>query len=71
MRSILTSGGIATFISTQEYTFLESLDDVAYKSKMSVQEAELARRLNSRGVLQRFKNDKGIYYVLNQNRGIN
>lgn len=72
MRSVLTVGGIHTFISTQEHTFLESIGDIAYKDKLDEREAEIARMLTSRGVLQRYSDaDRGIYYVKNQNKGIN
>ena len=71
MRTVLTSGGIPTFVSTQEHEFLESLDEVAYKDKMNERQAEMAKILTGRGVLQRFRdNDRGIYYTRNQNKGI-
>jgi hypothetical protein len=45
--------------------------DVIYKSELSEREAEIARVLTSRGVLQRFSDgDKGIYYSKNINTGV-
>lgn len=72
MRSILTTGGIPTFVSSQEYKFLEQFSSTPiYKSNLNEQESELARLLNGRGILQRFRDDQnGIYYTLNQNKGI-
>lgn len=71
MRSIITRGGIPTFVSSEEYEFIESITEASYKSEMDERQAELAKRLTSRGVLQRFSdNEHGIYYQRNQNEGI-
>jgi hypothetical protein len=71
MRSFVTRGGIPTFISNSEYEFIESIDKVAYKSELNERQAEVARMLTSRGILQRFMDvDKGIYYARNENEGI-
>lgn len=71
MRSVLTAGGIPTFISSQEYEFLEAAGDTIYKNKLNEREAEVARVLTTRGILQRFKDDaNGIYYMKNTNKGI-
>lgn len=71
MRSIVTKGGIPTFVSSEEYNFLESIGDVAYKKDLTERHAELARMLTSRGVLQRFSDaDRGIYFTRNINKGI-
>lgn len=73
MRSVLTTGGIPTFISNEEHTFLESCgDEPVFKSQLDEREQEIARKLNGRGVLQRFRDTgKGLYYIKNQNEGIN
>jgi hypothetical protein len=72
MRTVLTTGGIPTFVSSQESKFLEQFEDrPVYKKSLNERDAEIARSLNSRGVLQRFKDhENGIYYTMNQNRGI-
>lgn len=72
MRSILTVGGIHTFVSEQEHKFLERFESKpVYKNDLNEQDAELARKLTSRGVIKRFKEDtKGIYFLKNQNKGI-
>ena len=71
MRSIVTAGGFPTFVSSEEYHFLETIDPVAYKDKMNERQAELAKMLTSRGVLQRFSDaDRGIYYKRNTNQGV-
>jgi len=71
MRSIMTKGGIPTFVSGPEYDFVESINESVYKSELTARQAELARMLTSRGILQRFNDaDKGIYYMKNQNKGI-
>jgi hypothetical protein len=72
MRSFIVKGGIPTFISNSEYEFLESIGKIAYKTQFNERQAEVARMLTSRGVLQRFMDaDKGIYYTPNTNEGLN
>jgi len=71
MRSIVVSGGIPTFISNQEHEFIESMNGVTYKRDLTERQAEIARGLTGRGVLQRHMDaDKGIYYQRNTNEGI-
>lgn len=71
MRSVLTKGGFPTFVSKTEYDFLESMGDAIYKEDLNEHQAEMAKVLTGRGVLQRFKDaDRGIYYLRNQNKGI-
>lgn len=70
MRSILTTGGIPTFVTAREWELIERCDQPLYKQNLDEFEAETARQLTTRGVLQRFMDvDKGIYYVKNQNEG--
>lgn len=74
MKSILTVGGIHTFVGSREWQFLEeqfSDNRLVYKKDLNEQQAELAKILTSRGVLQRCCNEShGIYYTMNQNKGI-
>jgi hypothetical protein len=71
MRSVLTSGGIPTFVTSQEWELVERCSQPLYKKDLKEFEAETARHLTTRGVLQRFYDaDKGIYYTKNQNKGI-
>jgi hypothetical protein len=68
MRSIVTKGGFPTFVSTEEYAFVESITDTVFKSKLDERQCEVARMLVSKGVLQRFKDTtNGIYFTRNQN----
>jgi hypothetical protein len=71
MRSMVTKGGFPTFVSTEEYDFIESIPKNTYKSKLDDRQAELAKVLTRRGLLSRYSDpDKGIYYTRNQNTGI-
>lgn len=70
MRSVVTKGGIPTFVSNTEFEFLESFETQIYKKDLNERQAEIAKMLTSRGVLQRFNDaDQGIYYMRNQNKG--
>lgn len=69
MRAFVTRGGIPTFISNREDQLIETIGEKMFKSEMNEQQAETARVLTSRGVLQRFMDtDHGIYYTPNQNK---
>lgn len=71
MRSFVIKGGISTFVSNLEHKFLESIEDITYKSELTERQAELARVLTGRGILRRFLDvDKGIYYVPNKDKGL-
>ncbi len=71
MKSVMTRGGVLTFVSKEEHEFLESIDNLAYKDDLTERETEIARMLTGRGVLQRFSdNDRGIYYTRNINKGV-
>ena len=74
MRSVLTTGGIPTFVGSREWDFLEEQfaeTNTVYKQDLNEQQAEMAKVLTTRGVLQRFRDDLcGIYYTKNQNKGI-
>jgi hypothetical protein len=68
---MVTKGGFPTFVSTEEYNFIESIPENTYKSKLDERQAELAKLLTSRGLLSRYSDpDKGIYYTRNQNAGL-
>lgn len=72
MRTVLTTGGIPTFITGREHEFLEKFDNKPiFKKSLNEQEAEMARILTNRGVLTRRRDEqRGIFYVKNQNKGI-
>jgi hypothetical protein len=71
MKSVITRGGMLTFVSKEEHEFIESIESVAYKDDLTERQTEIARMLTSRGVLQRFSdNDRGIYYKRNTNKGV-
>lgn len=74
MRSVLTTGGFPTFVGSREWDFLEEQfadSNTVYKQDLNEQQAEMAKILTGRGVLQRFRDDsRGIYYTKNQNKGI-
>jgi arginine repressor len=72
MKAMLTMGGITTMVSNEEYEFIESIENSVLKDNLTERQAEVARMLTSRGVLQRFKNDNNkIYYTRAHNQGIN
>lgn len=74
MRAFVTQGGIPTFIALHEQKFLDENfehGDTVFKQELSEREAEIARNLTSRGVLNRYSDaEKGIYFKRNTNRGI-
>jgi len=71
MRSVVTKGGFPTFVSNTEHEFLESMGNSVYKKDLNERQAEIARVMTSRGVLQRHNDiDRGIYYTPNSNKGI-
>lgn len=72
MKSVIIRGGLTTMISNEEYEFIESIDKSVTKNDLTERQAEVARMLTSRGVLQRFKNAQNeIYYQKNINQGLN
>lgn len=70
MRTVITKGGIQTFVSGAEYTFLEKFEKnpQLYKEKLNERDAEVARLLTSRGILNRLKDDNGIYYIIEKDK---
>jgi hypothetical protein len=71
MKSVMTKGGILTFVSKEEHEFIESIDNLTYKDDLTERQTEIARMLTGRGVLQRFSdNYRGIYYKRNTNTGV-
>lgn len=73
MKSVVIKGGIPTFIAKHESDFIDENfehGDKIYKRELSEREAEIARVLTGRGILQRFSDgDQGIYYTKNINTG--
>jgi hypothetical protein len=71
MRTMVTKGGFPTFVSTEEYDFIESISENVYKRQLDERQTELAKVLTSRGLLSRYSDpSKGIYYTRNQNASI-
>ena len=70
MRTVLTVGGIPTFVSGTEHKFLEKLGEKTSKNDMDDRQKEMARVLATRGVLRRMSDENGIYYTRNQNKGL-
>lgn len=70
MRVVITAGGFPTFVSGEEYEFVEQCSKNVYKETLTERQAEIAKMLTSRGVLQRFNDEKGIYYTRNQNKNV-
>lgn len=74
MRSILTTGGIPTFVSSHEWEFLEEVfadKNMIFKRDLNERQSELARILTKRGILNRSVDKKnGVCYSKNQNSGI-
>jgi hypothetical protein len=71
MRSVVIKGGIPVFLARHEHEFLESVGESVYKADLNERQAEIAKVLTSRGVLQRHMDvDRGIYYTPNRNEGM-
>lgn len=68
MRSVLTSGGIQTFVSLYEKELLDKYEGKEMpKTELSEREQEIAKILTHRGVLSREENEDGIYYIRDVN----
>lgn len=61
------AGGLRLYISNEEDHLVSKIEESGFASKtgLSEREQEVARKLVSRGVLNRLKNDNGIMYVVN------
>lgn len=69
MRTILTVGGIQTFISTSEAEFLESHDTHKINNdELTEREQEIAFKLCSNGILNRHIRSGKLHYTLNVNK---
>lgn len=69
MRSILTAGGIHTFLTIREGKFLASHEDLkVYKSELTERERTIANQLVRKGVLNRFVREGKMYYTRNVNK---
>jgi hypothetical protein len=58
-----TTSGIRVPVSGEENEILNMCSNPVYKSNMDDREQEVARRMVSRGVLHRHKDDEGIYFI--------
>jgi len=71
MKTILTIGGIETFISTVEHEFLNTHGNSFTTSGMSESDRYITSTLLSRGILRRTKSSQGrTVYSLNQNNSV-
>lgn len=61
------AGGLRIYISNEEDHLISKIEESGFASKTSLdeREQEVARKLVSRGVLNRLKNDNGIMYLVN------
>ncbi len=61
-------GGIRLAISEEEYLVLDQIKEKEkiYKKNLEERDQQLAHNMVTRGVLNRFKDDKGIYYIFNE-----
>ncbi len=68
MKMIDILGGIRLAISEEEYMVLEQIKqkEKFYKRNLEERDQRLAHSMVARGVLNRFKDDKGIYYIFNK-----
>lgn len=60
-------GGMRIAISEEEYLVLDQVKEKEkiYKRNLEERDQKLAHDMVTRGVLNRFKDDKGIYYIFN------
>lgn len=58
-----TTSGIRIPISSEEQEILSKCASPLFKENMDEREQEVARRMVSRGVLHRRKNDEGVYFI--------
>lgn len=71
MRSMVTKGGILTWINILESEFIESHfdnDELLSKTKLDEREKYIAQTLVGRGVLDKVVNGADINYKLNINK---
>lgn len=72
MKTVLTAGGIETFISLRENEFLMKMDDTFSKKDLSENEMYMASNLLKRGILKLVKDRDGqLIYAVNANRLFN
>lgn len=67
MKMIDVLGGMRIAISEEEYLVLDQIKEKEkiYKKNLEERDQQLAHNMVTRGVLNRFKDDKGIYYIFN------
>jgi len=71
MRSIVTKGGIYTWINTRENAFIEKYfkeDTLLERSTLSEREQYIAQTLVGRGVLDKNVDQQDVSYKLNINK---
>lgn len=68
MKIIDILGGLRIAISEEEYLVIDQIKqkEKIYKRNLEERDQTLAGQLVTRGVLNRFKDDKGIYYIVNE-----
>ncbi len=67
MKMVDILGGMRLAISEEEYLIVEQIKqkEKVYKRQLEERDRQLAHDMVRRGVLNRFKDDKGIYYIFN------
>ena len=67
MKMVDILGGMRLAISEEEYLLVEQIkqEQKLYKRQLEERDRQLAHDMVRRGVLNRFKDDKGIYYIFN------
>ena len=68
MKMIDILGGMRLAISEEEYLVIDQINqkEKVYKRSLEERDQQLAHNMVTRGVLNRFKDDKGIYYIVNE-----
>ena len=69
MRIIEIMGGLQMPISKEEEDIYDKIaeEGIVYKSKLNEREQEVARKMVSRGALDRYKGKDGIYFNISKN----
>lgn len=68
MKMIDILGGMRLAISEEEYLVVDRIKqkEKVYKRSLEERDQQLAHNMVNRGVLNRFKDDEGIYYIINE-----
>ena len=72
MKIIEILGGIQMPISQEETDIYDKIveEGIIYKDKLNEREQEVARKMVSRGVLERYNDDNGLYFNISKNDDI-